>query len=213
MKPSRRTQEERSAQTRRELCEAAVDLLAEIGYERLTTHLIAQRAGVSKGAQAHHFPCKDDLLVAAYTHLLKRWDTRREAFERAHGGSATMEALLQYLWHDIFGRADYVASVEMMLAARHHPALRDRLRAVLATWTVARDDTFRRLMPMPGDDEERSTFLQLNLCVLRGLALFSGLSADKGEEARVLALWSALATTHVGAPTPARPPSPPTPSP
>jgi len=210
MKPPRRTQEERSAQTQTRLCEAAVDLLAEIGYERLTTSLIAERAGVSKGAQAHHYPSKDDLLVAAYGHLLRRWDARREAFERAHGPLATMEQLLHYLWHDIFGRADYVASVEMMLAARHHPALRDRLRALLATWSVARNDTFRRLMPMPGDDERRSTFLQLNLCVLRGLAVLSGLSADTSEEARVLALWTTLASAYARSPEPHPVPHPPT---
>jgi AcrR family transcriptional regulator len=176
-----------------------VDLLAEVGYERLTTGLIAARAGVSKGAQAHHFPTKDDLLVAAFGHLLARWDRRREAFMREHEAGTSMDQILDYLWQDVFGRADYLASVEMLLAARHHPALRERLREVLSGWTVARNDTFRRLVDIPGDDVQRATFLQLNLCLLRGLAIVRGIDADPEQEQRVLAMWRAMAATALRA--------------
>lgn len=195
----RRSQEERRSQTRLRLCEAAVELLAEIGYERLTTALIAQRAQVSKGAQAYHFPSKDDMLVAAFQHLLDGWQARREEFRRHHPGTATVEQLLRYLWRDVFGRADYVASVEMMLAARHHPALRQRLQAVLATWTVARDDIFRQLVPLDDHGGQLATFLQLNFCVLRGLALFGGLNADPALEQRVLQMWIGMAADFVAA--------------
>lgn len=195
----RRSQEERSSQTRLRLCQAAVELLAEIGYERLTTALIAQRAEVSKGAQAYHFPSKDDMLVAAFQHLLDGWQARREDFRRRHPGKATVEQLLRYLWRDVFGRADYVASVEMMLAARHHPVLRQRLQDVLATWTVARDDIFRQLVPLDDQGGQRATFLELNFCMLRGLALFGGLNADPALEERVLQMWIGMATDFVAA--------------
>lgn len=173
-----------------------MDLLTEVGYERLTTAQIAKRAGVSKGAQAHHYPSKDDMLVAAFGHLLAQWDERREAYASQIGLDASMEDLLMNMWHRVFGRPDYLASLEVMLAARHHPALRQRLQELLRTWTVARDDTFRRLVPLD-DPEELATFLQINFSVLRGLAVYEGLAEDRHLSQRMLTLWTEIASAFV----------------
>ncbi len=51
-------QEERSAETRRRLLDATVACLFERGYAGTTTTELARRAGVSRGAQMHHFPKK-----------------------------------------------------------------------------------------------------------------------------------------------------------
>lgn len=195
----RRSQEERSTETRHKLCQAALELLTEVGYERLTTAQIAARAGVSKGAQAHHYPTKDDMLVAAYQHLLGQWEERRLQFTRMHGRDADMAELMQYLWKDVFGRPDFLASIEMMLAARHHPQLQERLRDVLSTWTTARDQIFRQLVPLD-DPLELAAFLQVNFCFLRGLALYNGLSADSALHDRVLAMWIDLAQSFIKRP-------------
>lgn len=197
----RRSQEERSTKTRHRLCQAALELLTEVGYERLTTAQIATRAGVSKGAQAHHYPTKEDMLVAAYQHLLGQWEDRRLQFTRSSHHDVNMAGLMQYLWKDVFGRPDFLASIEMMLAARHHPKLQERLRDVLSTWTAARDDIFRQLVPLD-DPLELAAFLQVNFCFLRGLALYNGLSADPALHDRVLALWIDLAQSFVSRPRP-----------
>ncbi|MBM3352283.1 MAG: TetR/AcrR family transcriptional regulator [Betaproteobacteria bacterium] len=192
----RRTQSERSGDTQRRLCQAAVELLSEVGYERLTTAHIAQRAGVSKGAQAHHYSCKDDMLVAAFEHLLMQWEERREAYARTLGNGARMEDLLTNMWRQVFGRPDYLASLEVMLAARHHPSLRERLQALLQTWTAARDATFNEIVPL-ADPEELATFMQINFCVLRGLAVYKGLAEDRALPQRVLDMWVRIAEAFV----------------
>lgn len=192
----RRSQEERSSATQARLCQAALDLLVEVGYERLTTAQIALRAGVSKGAQAHHYPSKDDMLVAAYEHLLSQWEQRRAAYARQHGAGADMSELLASMWRQVFGRPDYLASLEVMLAARHNPALRDRLRLLLRSWTKVRDETFRQLVPLE-DPQELATFMQISFSVLRGLALYNGLAEDKALPQRVLAMWTDIATGFV----------------
>jgi len=194
--PARRTQQQRRSETQHKLCEAALDLLVEVGYERLTTAQIAQRAQVSKGALAHHYPSKDDMLVAAYRHLLARWDALRQSFLQQQGGRSDMEGLMRYLWRDVFGRPDFLASVEMMLAARHHPSLQERLREVLATWTTARDAVFRQVVPLD-DPAELADFLQVNFCFLRGLALYGGLAGDPAQQDRALALWAEMAGAYV----------------
>lgn len=192
----RRTQQERSSSTQLRLCQAALDLLVEVGYERLTTAQIARRAGVSKGAQAHHYRSKDDLLVAAYRHLLAQWDQRRSDYERALDDDASMQDLLQNMWRQVFGRPDFLASLEVMLASRHHPALRERLRELLRDWSVERDRNMARIVPLD-DPDELATFMQLNICVLRGLAVYEGLAENQDLPRQVLEMWSGLATAFV----------------
>lgn len=71
----RRTQEERSATTRALLLDATIDCLIEFGYANTTTARVAERAGVSRGAQVHHFTTKTALLAEAIRHLaVKRGD-------------------------------------------------------------------------------------------------------------------------------------------
>ena len=65
----RATQEERSRAMRLRLLEATVELLVERGFAGTSTTLVSQRAGVSRGAQLHHFPTKNDLVLAAVEHL------------------------------------------------------------------------------------------------------------------------------------------------
>src|SRR5277367_4995704 len=77
----RRTQRERSEAMRGRLLEATIDCLYELGYSRTTTIEVAARAGVSRGAQLHHFPTKKRLVTIAVRHLLsKRIEEFRLAF-------------------------------------------------------------------------------------------------------------------------------------
>ena len=62
-------QEERSRAMRQRLLEATVDCLVEHGWSGTSTTLVSQRAGVSRGAQLHHYPTKNDLVLAAIDHL------------------------------------------------------------------------------------------------------------------------------------------------
>ena len=61
----RRTQIERRSETQAAILSAAIDLLAEHGYAGFSASRVAARAGVSRGAQEHYFPKKNDLIAAA----------------------------------------------------------------------------------------------------------------------------------------------------
>ena len=69
VRPARRTQAERRAATRKALLDATIDVLVDRGYAGLTTTLVCERAGVTRGAQAHYFATKADLVVQALSHL------------------------------------------------------------------------------------------------------------------------------------------------
>ena len=84
-------QADRTRAMRARLLEATVELLVERGFAGTSTTLVSDRAGVSRGAQLHHFPTKNDLVVAAVEHLTERrgaelaacrWRDRPTAAER-----------------------------------------------------------------------------------------------------------------------------------
>jgi AcrR family transcriptional regulator len=69
MNVRRRTQSERSANTRAALMAAARRLFTERGYDAVSAEEIVRAAGVTRGALYHHFGGKRDLLEAVYERL------------------------------------------------------------------------------------------------------------------------------------------------
>src|ERR1700761_36235 len=77
-------QQRKSAQTRIAVLEAAIDCLAEFGYSRTTTQLIAKRAEISRGAMLHHYATKQELVASLIDYVI---------FKRLQGFMARIEAL------------------------------------------------------------------------------------------------------------------------
>lgn len=124
-------QDERREQTRARLLEATVGCLVERGFANLTTAEVAQRAGVSKGAQLYHFPTKDDLVVAALKHL---FHARGEALDRIiarspHDIGERMAAMIDELWQAYSGDS-FFAWLELVVASRTDLALRNGMMDV-----------------------------------------------------------------------------------
>jgi len=70
---------ESAAATRRDLLEAATDLLATGGVEAVTLREVGARAGVTRGAPYRHFPDKESLLIAIGTQAWDRLGKHTEA--------------------------------------------------------------------------------------------------------------------------------------
>src|SRR5438477_2812453 len=124
----RQTNEERSAQTRAKVLDATVDCLIELGYAGTTTTLISERAGVSRGAQLHHFPTKAELVAAAVEHLANRLgqDLQQEAAALPADGDR-VTAAIDLLWSR-FSTPLFPAWLELWVAARTDPELAASLR-------------------------------------------------------------------------------------
>lgn len=86
----------RSAASVEAILEATIQVLLQVGKERLTTTRVAQRAGVSIGTLYQYFPNKSSLLQAALRqHLLKVTEAvERVCREQKHGNLAEMGAAL-----------------------------------------------------------------------------------------------------------------------
>lgn len=122
--PPRRTQEERSAATRGRILDATVRCLTKYGYAGTTTPRIAEEAGLTRGAQVHHFGSKHELMRAALHHMTARTVATVVADFRQGltAGSDPVGAVLDLLWdtHHAWG---FVPVVELWVAGRTDPLL------------------------------------------------------------------------------------------
>ncbi len=170
----RRTQEERSAETRRRLLEATIDLLIERGYARLTTADIARRAGVSNGARVHHFPTKEALVVAAnrdlYDNAVSLGTARSKSARRSkHPIKDCFDDLISLY----FGRW-FLGSLDAVVAARTDRRLAQKLRPIIADY----HDSIRRVWTAAFVDAgfgaaEAEEVYEVVLHTVRGMALTS----------------------------------------
>ncbi len=95
----RRTNPERSAQTRNQILDATVACLHLHGYGAVTNHRLAEMADVSRGAVLHHFPTRQDLLVAVIAHAYARQKTyTEERLTDIEPGLGRLYALIDIAW-------------------------------------------------------------------------------------------------------------------
>jgi AcrR family transcriptional regulator len=123
----RRTQAERSAATQTRVLEAALEVLLERGYSGLTTTRVAERAGVSRGAQLHQYPTKEALVVAAVDHLTRCWgdELRRQATALPSGGDRLLR-VHELLW-SVLSSSLFYSALDLWVAGRTDPVLRETL--------------------------------------------------------------------------------------
>ncbi|HWJ67901.1 MAG TPA: TetR/AcrR family transcriptional regulator [Nocardioides sp.] len=183
-------QEERTRAMRQRLMEATVDLLVEKGFSGTTTTLVSERAGVSRGAQLHHFPTKNDLVVAAVAHLTEiRGSDLEAAVARLPEGTARTEAVVQMLG-DHFASPVFTAALELWVAARTDAAL---LEAVAPLEQRVGRETHRLTVELLGADESQPgvrELVQATLDLVRGLGLANTLGDDARRRRRILTQWA-----------------------
>ena len=189
----RRTQAERSQETRNKVCEATLQALVEVGYEQISTTLIAQKASVSRGALTHQFPTRNDMLVAAFEMLVGEWREGHPFGLDPDRDQLSVDELIDALWRNIFADGRYIAAMELMLAARQDNELGRALRDILVSWIRKRDRITVRLLGGDVDDAEAELKVQLHLSVLRGIAMHQSFDSDDQTAARLIELWKRIA--------------------
>jgi AcrR family transcriptional regulator len=190
----RRTQAERSATTRARLLDATLDCLCDLGYARTTTPEIARRAGLSRGAQLHHFPTKTELVTSAVEHLFERRHQEfRAAFARVPAGADRYAAAIDILWSMVSGPT-FDAWLELAVAARSDPELRIAVHGLTQRMRTLVDDTFRDLFPAGRTTDPFFAIApRFTFALLDGLALERISGIDETQLAQVIDALKALA--------------------
>jgi len=183
---------------RARLLEATVELLVEKGYAGTSTTLVSERAGVSRGAQLHHFPTKQDLVVAAVQHVTEvRGSELAAAAANLPRGSRRTRAVLQVLG-DHFTSPVFTAALELWVAARTDQAL---LAEVAPLEQKVGRETHRMTVELLEVDESRPgvrALVQATLDLVRGLGLANTISDDTRRLKTILDQWARVIDTSVG---------------
>ena len=181
-------QGERSRAMRLRLMEAAVDCLVEYGYAGTSTTLVSERAGVSRGAQLHHFPSKADLLYAAVEHLTQL--RAQEMLDRAALLQPGNRRAVLGMLAELFTSPVFDAALELWVAARTDPELR---ATVLPFERRMGRQTHELTVAALGIDESAPgarELIQGTLDMIRGLGLANALSDDASRRDRILDRWA-----------------------
>jgi AcrR family transcriptional regulator len=186
---ARRTQEQRSSSMRTRLLDATVSSLLELGYAGTTTVEIARRAGVSRGAQLHHFPTKAELVITAVEYLAERRHREfTDAFAKLPPGVDRAAAAIDLLWPILSGPTFY-AWLELMVAARTDAELRRSVAAATERLMQRVQQTFRELFPVPPGGELLDDPPKFVFALLNGMAIEKMLHpADPAIEQNLRAL-------------------------
>ncbi|MFD7405091.1 TetR/AcrR family transcriptional regulator [Streptomyces sp. NPDC059866] len=195
-RPDRAPKQDRSRATRQRLLEAAVACLAEHGWAGSTVAVVAERAGVSRGAAQHHFPTREDLFTAAVEYVAEeRSLALRALFPQgaADDHRAVVAALV-----DLYTGPLFRAALHLWVAASNEDQLRPRVTELEAR--VGRE-THRIAVDLLAADESRPGVretVQGLLDMARGLGLANLLTDDAQRREGVVTQWATLLDDALG---------------
>jgi len=139
------------------ILKAAGELLGEVGYDRLSTNLVAERADVPVGSIYQFFKGKDDIVAALVEQFQDR--IRRLASERldAVGAREDRKAFIAGLVDGIAGiQAEASAFVCVFSGSQSHSRFDNLARNLRRTLIRHLDDVFAEAFPrLPKDDRNR----------------------------------------------------------
>ncbi|BAD60178.1 transcriptional regulator, TetR family [Nocardia farcinica] len=185
--------QDRSRATRQRLLEATIDCLAEMGWAAATVAVVAERAGVSRGAAQHHFPTREDLITAALEYM---FDTRNEqarreaeAMSEQLDGIARTEAVVEGLVES-YTSPLFKAALQVWTHAAADPVLRERIVPLEAKFGRASHRRAVEALGVDDSDPVAHHLVQATLDLARGLGLADVLTDDSARRKQIIHQWA-----------------------
>lgn len=177
----RRTQVERSAETTAKLLDAAIEVLLEKGYSGFRIGDAADRAGISRGGQLHHFATKNELIEAAISHLfLSEVVQSQTDASHAPDGSvipAAARHARQFLTSDLFR-----LSFNLLVSLPANTEIATRVRQISRGSRAPIEDAWiARLVELGLDAEEAKAIVGVLWSVQRGIIVNERIGFPENE--------------------------------
>lgn len=146
-----RRPQERSGETRTRLVTCAVEAISELGYTAATTPVIADRAGVSRGALQYHFASRADLDLAVIDFVASELNFRFDVDAISRLALPERVAAVVENYFQTFTSPVFRAALNVWLGVVTDPPVAQRLRDHLSvrqdrieqTWKTLFKDTGR----------------------------------------------------------------------
>lgn len=185
----RRTQEERTSQTRLAVIEAAIAAIGECGYAGTSTTLIAAKAGVSRGAMLHHFATRAALMAEVVRHVFEH---EMAAYEETRVRTGIGDRLYDWpklLW-TVLTRPSGMAVLEILQATRSD----QELAALVVPMQEAVEQSALGIMQgaFGGDKKLALSVMRLMVWSIRGLSIAEHYLPHRSETHDAVELLSGL---------------------
>lgn len=185
----RRTQAERSAATCDALLAAAIQVLHEHGYAATSTTMVAEAAGISRGAMLHQFRTKADLM----TFVVKQVYREELAVYSHHlvddAGRPQRVADYPKLVWNVLSRPSGVAVLEILQGSRSDPDLAKQLAPLQARIEA---DALSHMDRVTGSSRQMLALMRLVVWSARGLSIAKVLAPDGERVSDAMTLLSRL---------------------
>lgn len=185
----RRTQEQRSAETRKALVEAAIRAIYRLGYGGATTAVIAEEAGISRGSIIFHFSTRAELMaeVLRAVYLQEREDYDRLEREANLGGHA--EDWIEMCWR-VLSKPSGLAFLEIQMAARSDPELAEKVASVSSNLEQESVETLKARFG--GTADETLAAIRLVVWAIRGFSIARVIVPEPDELVRSVDMFKRM---------------------
>jgi AcrR family transcriptional regulator len=189
----RRTQVERRQRTQELVLDAAIELLFERGYVNFTTADVAERAGVSRGAQNHYFRTKNDLVLSACRRAMgKAIENAKAMAAEARRSSDVLNYFIDQS-RRFFLTPAYIATIDLLVAARTDFGLSNDYNHLIGKTRDEIDAIWMSVFVEAGFNRKRA-FLLMSLShnLMRGMAISSLWGTSSAENDKLVDEWRRL---------------------
>ncbi|WP_067830561.1 TetR/AcrR family transcriptional regulator [Nocardia inohanensis] len=194
--------QDRSRATRQRLLEATIDCLAENGWAAATVAVVAERAGVSRGAAQHHFPTREDLITAALEYMFEtrmvQAMTEAKSIDEIAEGVGRTEAVVTSLVEG-YTTPFFKAALQVWTHAAADPVLRERIVPLEAHFGRTQHRLAVEALGVDDKDPVAHHLVQATLDMARGLGLADVLTDDSLRRKDIVQQWAATLHTALNA--------------
>lgn len=190
---------------RERLAAATLDALAEHGSAGASLSVILERAGVSRGAWAHHFETKAEMLALAAEGLLLGAVASARALGPAEAPDTSLpledrlSAMIEAAWARFYMGRHRDLLFEVAMAARTDAELRARLAPIFSGFLAAIGSNWGlSLRPDAGDVTEMADLMVLTIYMLRGMAMQELAAGPAPGHEALRRLWVRMLAGWVG---------------
>jgi AcrR family transcriptional regulator len=195
---TRRTQAERSEETRARILDAAVHVLSTRGYAGFRTAEVATQAGVSRGALTHHFPSRDELLVAVVADVFRRaGELGRARAGSVHSVDEAIGSLLSDS-RDFFFSELFLVAMDLAIQGRLAQSGLDPVGKISAEARLPVEASWLNALVSAGvATDVAEDLLWLTNSIVRGLAVRRLWQDEPARFERLFLLWRRMVTAYL----------------
>ena len=192
--PPRRTQAQRALEMQQRLVDGAIELLKKKRYAGFRIAEVADVAGVSRGAQTHHFPLKDDLVLEALEAVYRRTsDASRRRIQAARKDPASLLDALVRDSREFFLGDDFYLSLDLMMVGADSE-LGVAVKKLARQYRLAVEDAWLQALVDAGCDQDAAEdVVLLTYSIARGMSIRKLMSGESNRFARLMDIWQATA--------------------